>query len=262
MSSDQQQDRQIGLNTLSPASGSRRNARRVGRGIGSGYGKTAGRGHKGQKSRSGGNIPASFEGGQTALHMRLPKFGFTSRVSRITDQVRLHELNRIAGDEVTLESLRAAGLINKSIKRVRIVLKGTVERAFKVTAEGIKVTAGARQAIEAAGGKVETAVAEKPAAKKTAAKKDAKPAAEVQQAETEAKPEEQAEAKPEEQPPAEEAAAEAKVETTEESAEEVAGEAAEEPAQEAAQESAEEKADAEQETTEQADAEDSAGEKE
>ena len=161
MSDSENSVRKVGLNTLSPSSGSRRRARRVGRGIGSGYGKTAGRGHKGQNSRSGGGPPVGFEGGQTALHMRLPKFGFSSRKARITDQIRLHELNQVQDERITLESLRAAGLINKSIRRVRIMLRGSVERAFTVVAEGdsIVVTAGARKAIEAAGGAVEVVAA-------------------------------------------------------------------------------------------------------
>lgn len=141
------------LNTLSPAPGSRKDAKRVGRGIGSGLGKTAGRGHKGQKSRSGGRVRPGFEGGQMPLQKRLPKYGFTSRVSRTTAQLRLGELNAVAGDVVDLETLKAADLINENIARVRIFLSGDLGKP--VTVKGLAVTRGAREAIEKAGGKVE-----------------------------------------------------------------------------------------------------------
>ena len=141
------------LNTLSPAPGSRQGAKRVGRGIGSGLGKTAGRGHKGQKSRSGGRVRPGFEGGQMPLQKRLPKYGFTSRVSRTTAQVRLGELNAVEGSVVDLETLRSADLINGSIARVRVFLSGELNKA--VTVKGLAVTKGAREAIEKAGGKVE-----------------------------------------------------------------------------------------------------------
>jgi large subunit ribosomal protein L15 len=110
------------LNTLSPAPGSKQSAKRVGRGIGSGLGKTAGRGHKGQKSRSGGRVRPGFEGGQMPLQKRLPKYGFTSRISRVTSQIRLGELNMIDGDTVDIASLRAAGLINTNIIRAKILV--------------------------------------------------------------------------------------------------------------------------------------------
>ena len=141
------------LNTLSPAEGSKKNAKRRGRGIGSGLGKTAGRGHKGLKARSGGKVAPGFEGGQMPLAKRLPKFGFSSRVGRNIDEIRLSELNNIKGDEVTVESLRAAGLIRTGIERAKIFKSGELTRALKVS--GVGVTKGAREAIEAAGGSVE-----------------------------------------------------------------------------------------------------------
>lgn len=141
------------LNTLSPAPGAKKNAKRVGRGIGSGVGKTAGRGHKGLKSRSGGKVRAGFEGGQMPLQKRLPKYGFTSRISRTTAQVRLGELNRVEGDVVDLAALKAADLIKEDVLRARVFLSGTIEKAVNV--KGLAVTKGAREAIEAAGGSVE-----------------------------------------------------------------------------------------------------------
>ena len=141
------------LNSLSPAPGSRRDAKRVGRGIGSGHGKTAGRGHKGQKSRTGGTVRPGFEGGQMPLQKRLPKYGFTSRVSRTTAQVRLGELNGIEGDTVDLAALKGADLVKDNVLRARIFLSGELTRA--ITVKGLGVTKGAREAIEKAGGKVE-----------------------------------------------------------------------------------------------------------
>ena len=141
------------LNSLSPAPGSRKDGKRVGRGIGSGLGKTAGRGHKGQKSRSGGKVSPGFEGGQMPLQKRLPKYGFTSRVSRTTAQVRLAELNAVNGEVVDLAALKEADLINDNITRARIFLSGELGKA--VTVKGLAVTRGAREAIEKAGGKVE-----------------------------------------------------------------------------------------------------------
>jgi large subunit ribosomal protein L15 len=141
------------LNGLSPAPGSRPDKKRVGRGIGSGLGKTGGRGHKGLKSRSGGSVKPGFEGGQMPLQRRLPKFGFTSRKSLVRDEIRLAELNKIEGTEVTMETLRAARLIGENTLYVKIILAGEVTRAM--TVKGIKVTKGAQAAIEAAGGKVE-----------------------------------------------------------------------------------------------------------
>ena len=141
------------LNTLSPAPGARKDAKRVGRGIGSGLGKTAGRGHKGQKSRSGGRVRPGFEGGQMPLQKRLPKYGFTSRISRTTTQVRQSELNGVEGDTVDLAALKSADLINENIARVRVFLSGELTKP--VTVKGLAVTKGAREAIEKAGGKVE-----------------------------------------------------------------------------------------------------------
>lgn len=141
------------LNTLKPADGSRAARKRVGRGIGSGLGKTCGRGHKGQKSRSGGRVQAGFEGGQMPMQRRLPKVGFSSRVGRTTEQVRLHELAGVNADVIDLAALKAAGLVKKSTLRARVMLSGALEKA--VTVKGIAVTTGAREAIEKAGGKVE-----------------------------------------------------------------------------------------------------------
>jgi large subunit ribosomal protein L15 len=141
------------LNTLKPAAGSRKGGKRVGRGIGSGLGKTCGRGHKGQKSRSGGFHKVGFEGGQMPLQRRLPKVGFTSRVGRTTDEIRLHELAKVDGDVVDLVALKAANLIRQDVQRVKVIASGKIEKA--VTVRGLGVTAGAKSAIEAAGGKVE-----------------------------------------------------------------------------------------------------------
>jgi len=141
------------LNSLSPAPGARKNAKRVGRGIGSGTGKTAGRGHKGQKSRSGGKVRPGFEGGQMPLQKRLPKYGFTSRISRTTAQVRLSELNAVEGDVVDLAALKVADVVKDNILRARIFLSGELNKA--VTVKGLVVTKGAREAIEKSGGKVE-----------------------------------------------------------------------------------------------------------
>jgi large subunit ribosomal protein L15 len=140
------------LNDLSPAEGSRPERKRVGRGIGSGLGKTAGRGHKGQKARSGGFHKVGFEGGQMPLQRRLPKFGFKSRKAMVTAEVRLGELVKHAGDEVSLESLKAARLVPQQTLYARIMLSGSIDRAVQV--RGVKVTTGARAAIEQAGGSV------------------------------------------------------------------------------------------------------------
>ena len=141
------------LNTLSPAPGSHKPKKRCGRGIGSGIGKTGGRGHKGQKSRSGGSVRPGFEGGQMPLKQRLPKFGFTSRKSLVRAEVRLHELNLITGDVVDIHALKDAGLITRNIVAVKVMLSGEITRP--ITLRGIAVTKGAQAAIEAAGGKVE-----------------------------------------------------------------------------------------------------------
>ncbi|MBK52598.1 MAG: 50S ribosomal protein L15 [Gammaproteobacteria bacterium] len=149
------------LNNLRPAEGSIRAKKRVGRGIGSGLGKTCGTGHKGQKSRSGGTVRPGFEGGQMPLQMRLPKYGFSSRVGRVTAEIRSAELNNVEGETVNLESLRKAGLINASIKRVKIMLSGEVTRKLNVS--GVRVSKGAKVAIEKAGGSVAEFVEEKSA---------------------------------------------------------------------------------------------------
>jgi large subunit ribosomal protein L15 len=141
------------LNELSPAAGSKPLKKRVGRGMGSGLGKTCGRGHKGQKARKSGNPKPGFEGGQMPLQRRVPKFGFRSRVALVTGEVRLSELAKVADGVVDLAALKSANLVNKGAKRARIMLSGSIDRA--VTVKGIKLTKGARAAIEAAGGKVE-----------------------------------------------------------------------------------------------------------
>jgi len=138
---------------LSPAPGSKPVAKRVGRGIGSGLGKTGGRGHKGQKSRSGGKVAPGFEGGQMPIHRRLPKFGFTSRKAQYVAEIRLNELTLVEGDTVDLAALKAADVIGEKIKEARVILSGEISKA--VTVKGLKCTKGAKAAIEAAGGKVE-----------------------------------------------------------------------------------------------------------
>lgn len=141
------------LNTLSPAPGHKHDAKRVGRGIGSGLGKTAGRGHKGLKSRSGGTVKPGFEGGQMPLRKRLPKYGFSSRVSRTVEQVRLAELNKVDANVIDLAALKAADLIKENTLRAKVFLSGELGKA--VTLKGIAATKGAKAAIEAAGGKIE-----------------------------------------------------------------------------------------------------------
>jgi large subunit ribosomal protein L15 len=141
------------LNTLSPGPGAKKDAKRVGRGIGSGTGKTAGRGHKGQKSRTGGSVRPGFEGGQMPLQKRLPKYGFTSRISRTTAQIRLSELNVLEADTIDLEVLKQADIVKQNVTRARVFLSGEVTKA--ITLQGIGVTKGAREAIEKAGGKIE-----------------------------------------------------------------------------------------------------------
>ncbi|AJR01006.1 LSU ribosomal protein L15p (L27Ae) [Hafnia paralvei ATCC 29927] len=141
------------LNTLSPAEGSKHASKRLGRGIGSGLGKTGGRGHKGQKSRSGGGVRRGFEGGQMPLYRRLPKFGFTSRKAMITAEVRLSEIALVEGDVIDLNTLKAANVVGPQIEFAKVMLSGEINRA--VTLRGLRVTKGARAAIEAAGGKIE-----------------------------------------------------------------------------------------------------------
>jgi len=141
------------LNTIQESEGSRKKARRVGRGIGSTLGKTCGRGHKGQKSRSGGYHKVGFEGGQMPLQRRLPKVGFVSRKKKYSAEVRLHELNGLAESTVDLQALVKANIVPAFTKTVKIIKSGEVMKP--VTVQGIKVTAGAKASIEAAGGKVE-----------------------------------------------------------------------------------------------------------
>ena len=140
------------LNTIKPKEGAKFTAKRVGRGIGSGSGKTCGRGHKGQKSRSGGYLKTGFEGGQMPLQRRLPKIGFHSRMAKSTAEVRLHELNQLDADTIDLAALKAANIVSNNMKRAKIFVQGKLEKA--VTIKGLGVTKGARAAIEAAGGKV------------------------------------------------------------------------------------------------------------
>lgn len=141
------------LNNLKPADGSQTTRKRVGRGIGSGLGKTAGRGHKGQKSRSGGFHKTGFEGGQMPLHRRVPKVGFTSAINRHTREVRLYQLNRVEADVIDLAVLKQARVVPAHTRKVKIINTGELTRAL--TVRGLQATAGAIRAIEAAGGKVE-----------------------------------------------------------------------------------------------------------
>lgn len=143
------------LNTLQPAPGSKKNAKRVGRGIGSGLGKTCGRGHKGQKSRSGGFTKVGFEGGQMPLQRRLPKVGFNSRSFKSSAEVRLYELTKVTADVIDLQALIAADVVPAITKKAKVIDSGEINKS--VTLKGIKVTPGARKAIEAAGGKIEDA---------------------------------------------------------------------------------------------------------
>lgn len=140
------------LNTLKPAEGAKHAKRRVGRGIGSGLGKTAGRGHKGQKSRSGGFHKVGFEGGQMPLYRRLPKRGFTSLTREFVGEVRLSDLEKLGAAEVDLLTLRQAGLIGELVKSVKVVKTGELTKA--VVLKGLTATAGAKAAIEAAGGSI------------------------------------------------------------------------------------------------------------
>jgi len=141
------------LNDIHPGDGSRTPAKRRGRGIGSGLGKTGGRGHKGHKARSGGGRKAGFEGGQMPLQRRLPKFGFSSRTAPFNAEVRLDAVARLGADVVDPDVLKAAGLVDRRAVRIKLIASGTLDRA--VTLKGIAATRGARAAVEAAGGKVE-----------------------------------------------------------------------------------------------------------
>ncbi len=141
------------LNTISPAAGSKKSSKRVGRGIGSGFGKTAGRGHKGQTSRTGGYHKVGFEGGQMPLQRRLPKRGFASLTSRYNSEIRLYQIQVMKADVIDLATLKSEGVVGHTVRKVKIINTGTLDRA--VTIKGLGVTKGALAAIEAAGGKVE-----------------------------------------------------------------------------------------------------------
>lgn len=141
------------LNTIKSSPGARKAKKRLGRGIGSGSGKTCGRGHKGQHSRSGGYHKVGFEGGQMPLQRRVPKFGFNSRKARVTAEIRLHELEKVTADVVDLDALKAANIITSVIKFAKVIASGEITKS--VTLKGIKATKGAKAAIEAAGGKIE-----------------------------------------------------------------------------------------------------------
>lgn len=141
------------LNTLHPSAGSKSSAKRVGRGVGSGLGKTCGRGHKGQSARAGGFHKVGFEGGQMPMQRRLPKFGFTSRIANQSAEVRLHELEDIAADVIDLSALKIAGVVGINVLSAKVILSGKINKAVHL--RGILATKGARAAIEAAGGKIE-----------------------------------------------------------------------------------------------------------
>ncbi len=141
------------LNTILPSAGSKKKAKRAGRGIGSTLGKTGGRGHKGQKSRSGGFHKVGFEGGQMPLQRRLPKVGFTSRTKKLTAEVRLHELAKLVDAEIDLKTLKSANIVPAFVKKAKIIDSGVLDKA--VTVKGLAVTKGARSKIEALGGKIE-----------------------------------------------------------------------------------------------------------
>ena len=141
------------LNGIQPGRGSKSQRKRVGRGMGSGLGKTCGRGHKGQKSRSGGKVRPGFEGGQQPLQMRLPKFGFNSAIARFTGQVTLSEIAKMEIGTIDLQALKDANILRGSVKKAKVILSGNIEKP--VTLKGLGITKGAKVAIEAAGGKVE-----------------------------------------------------------------------------------------------------------
>jgi large subunit ribosomal protein L15 len=146
--------REMYLNTLQPAIGAKKRSKRVGRGIGCGKGKTCGRGHKGQRARAGGFHKMGFEGGQMPLQRRIPKSGFRSQKALVTTEIRLSDLNKISGDIIDLASLKTAGLVNKNIEYVKIILAGEVTKK-NIIIRGLRVTVGARKAIEALGGRIE-----------------------------------------------------------------------------------------------------------
>ena len=142
----------MNLNTLKPAFGEKTSRKRIGRGMGSGMGKTSGRGHKGQKSRSGGFTKIGFEGGQMPLQRRLPKVGFSSRISIVTSQVTLGQLDKLSEKDINIDVLKKHNLVTKNILRVKVMLSGEIKRSINLV--GIKATKGAKAAIEAAKGTV------------------------------------------------------------------------------------------------------------
>jgi len=174
------------LNDLKPAPGSRSDRHRVGRGTGSGWGKTSGRGHKGQKARAGGFHKVGFEGGQMPLHRRLPKRGFTSLSRRFVDVVRLSELQKLGAEEIDLMVLKQAGVVSALAMDARVIKSGEISR--RVSVRGIGVTKGAKAAIEAAGGNVIAPVAEKKAGRKQARYAERQKALEASIAAAEGKP--------------------------------------------------------------------------
>jgi large subunit ribosomal protein L15 len=143
----------MNLNNLSPEPGSRRERTRLGRGIGSGLGKTSGKGHKGQKARAGGYHKINFEGGQMPIQRRLPKMGFRSRTAKVTDEINLSEIARVKADLIDMNALREAGLITSTIQEVKVILSGELQKAVKI--KGLRVTKGARKVIEDLGGSIE-----------------------------------------------------------------------------------------------------------
>ena len=143
------------LNTIKAAKGARKSAKRVGRGMGSGFGKTCGRGHKGQHSRSGGYHKVGFEGGQMPLQRRLPKFGFRSRKAKYSAELRLSELSKLPAGDVSLEILKDAGLVQGFIKKVKIIVSGEISEKYSIAAD-VSATKGAKTAIESAGGEVKS----------------------------------------------------------------------------------------------------------
>ena len=147
------------LNTLSPQPGSKNKAKRVGRGIGSGLGKTCGLGHKGQKARKSGGVRPGFEGGQMPIQRRLPKFGFTSMSSLSHEKLRSDQLDRIVGDLVNIETLKNSGLIRKNTKTVKVYLAGELNRALVIADESVKISKGVLELLNKAGGRVEGAAA-------------------------------------------------------------------------------------------------------
>lgn len=143
----------MNLNSIAPEYGSRPEKQRLGRGMGSGLGKTSGKGHKGQKARAGGYHRINFEGGQMPIQRRLPKMGFRSRVSKVVDQICLSEIEQLSAEVIDMQVLRDAGLITSIIRNVKVILSGELTKAVKL--KGLRVTKGARSAIESLGGSIE-----------------------------------------------------------------------------------------------------------